>query len=199
MNNKPLITQPMLLFALIFSLLMIGLQTLQPTLLYQREAILTGEAWRLWSGNLVHTNYYHMLLNLAGFWILLLLCGPALPLKLLISSIFLTATVIGSALLLWHPDIIWYAGLSGVLYGLFVIGAICLAISGEMLSFIALLGLIIFRLASSWLGEADTVTEKMIEARIVDEAHLYGVVAGSIIGACWFAYNKWYKPGNNAE
>lgn len=190
MNKTPLITPATLLFALAFSLLIIGLQTFQPALLYQREAILTGEAWRLWSGNLVHTNTYHMLLNLAGLWILLLLCGPAMPLKLLISSIFLATTVVGGAMLLWHPDIHWYAGLSGVLYGLFVVGAVCLALAGERLSFIAMLGLIVFKLGSSWLGDSDTATEAMIEARIVDEAHLYGAAAGIIIALVWFFYSR---------
>ena len=94
MNTPPLITRPVLLFSLAFSLLIFGLQMLQPILLYQREAILAGEAWRLWSGNLVHTNHYHMLLNLAGFWIFLLLCGSATTLKLLIFSIFFASTVI---------------------------------------------------------------------------------------------------------
>ncbi len=200
MNKTPLITPPVLLFALAFSLLIIALQTLQPTLLYQRESILAGEAWRLWSGNLIHTNYYHMLLNLAGFWIFLLLCGSALSLKLLISSIFFATTLIGCALLILHPEIKWYAGLSGVLYGLFVVGAVCLAAAGEILSFIALIALIAIKLGSSWLGDSDMTTQNMIEARIVDEAHLYGVIAGSFIAVCWLPYTLWRKKqGQNKK
>ncbi len=201
MNKPILITRPVLLFALAFSLLIIGLQALQPSLLYQREAILAGEAWRLWSGNLIHTNLYHMLLNLAGFWIFLLLCGAVLPLKLLISSIFFAATLIGCALLILHPEIEWYAGLSGVLYALFVVGAACLAMAGEMLIFCAFLTLIILKLGSSWLGDADAMTQQMIAARIIEEAHLYGVLAGVLIVAFWLPYTLWHrqKQRNSAQ
>lgn len=188
MNETPLITRSVLLFALAFSLLIIALQTVQPTLLYKREAILAGEVWRIWSGNLVHTNYQHMLLNLAGLWIFLLLCGSAISLKLLISSIFITSTVISGTLLYLHPEIHWYAGLSGVLYGLFLIGAACLAIAGEILSFFALLSLIALKLGSTWFSDSDAVTQTMIQARIVDEAHIYGAIAGGITIFCWLAY-----------
>ena len=196
MNRPPLITRPVLLFSLAFSLLIIGLQMIQPDLLYQREAILTGEAWRLWTGHLVHTNHYHLLLNLAGFWIFLLLCGSALHLKLLIFSILFASTVIGLALLTLHPEIKWYAGLSGVLYGLFLIGAVCLAVAGEILSFIALTALIAIKFGSSWLGETDQTTQNMIEARIVDEAHIYGVLAGIAIVVCWLPYTLWHRKQN---
>lgn len=199
MNKAPLITLPVFLFALAFSLLIIGLQMLQPSLLYQREAILAGEAWRLWSGNLIHTNHYHMLLNLAGFWIFLLLCGSTITLKLLIFSIFFAATVIGFALLTLHPEIKWYAGLSGVLYGLFIIGAICLAAAGEMLSFIALTALIVIKLGTSWFGDSDAMTQTMIAARIVDEAHLYGALAGGMTAACWLPYTLWVRKQDRAK
>ena len=121
-----------------------------------------------------------MYLNLAGLWIFLLLCGSALTLKLLIFSIFLSATLIGIALLVLHPEIQWYAGFSGVLYGLFVVGAICLALSGEIPSFIALMALIVIKLGAGWLGGADGLTQDLIQASIVEESHLYGILGGCL-------------------
>lgn len=178
MNKNSLIPLPLLLFALAFSLLLPVLQQFKPILLYHRDAVLAGEAWRLLTGNLVHTNDYHLYLNLAGLWVFLLLCGSVITIKLLISSIFISGISIGCALLLLHPEIRWYAGLSGVLYGLFIIGSVCLALTGEIFSFCALLALIFIKLGSVWLGETDDLTQNMIQAKIIDEAHIYGAIAG---------------------
>ena len=36
-------------------------------LAYRRELILEGQWWRLLSGNFLHTNIWHLAMNLAGF------------------------------------------------------------------------------------------------------------------------------------
>lgn len=42
-------------------------------LAYRRSAISDGQWWRLITGNLLHTNHWHLLMNLAGLWVLLFL------------------------------------------------------------------------------------------------------------------------------
>ncbi|MEZ5448235.1 MAG: rhombosortase [Thiolinea sp.] len=178
MDRPTLFSPALLIYGLLFSLLLYLLQPYQEWLLYRRESILAGEAWRLWTGHLVHTNPYHLYLNLGGFWIFLLLCSPVLNLKILNFSIILGATLISFAFLAWHPQLDWYAGFSGVLYGLFVTGALCLLLAGDWLIFSGLLLLVAIKLLSGWLGDSDELTQQLIKARIVDEAHYYGALAG---------------------
>lgn len=180
MNKTPLITRPLLIFALGFSLLMLALQHIQPTLLYQRESILAGEAWRLWTGSFVHTNLNHLVLNLAGFWVFLLFCGQTLHLKFLISSIIFCAFIVGTGLFLLNPDIIWYAGFSGIQYGLFLAGGILLVISGEKIYGAALLVLVTGKMLMDAFTPTDQLSQSLIGASVIHQAHWYGSVAGII-------------------
>lgn len=43
----------------------------RPWLAYDRHAIESGQYWRLWSAHVAHLTLWHLLLNLAG-WLLLL-------------------------------------------------------------------------------------------------------------------------------
>lgn len=180
MNSTAFIPRPILLFALGFSLLLVALQYLQPTLLYQRESVLAGEAWRLWTGNFVHTNANHLLLNLGGFWVFLLLCAHTLSLKFLISSIIFCALSVGIGLLLFNPAIIWYAGFSGIQYGLLLAGGICLLLEGETIYGAALLVLITGKLLLDAFTGAEQLSQSLINAPVIQQAHWYGAVAGMI-------------------
>ncbi|MEZ5536387.1 MAG: rhombosortase [Thiolinea sp.] len=176
----PLIPRPILLFAVIFSLLLFILQGQQPQLLYQRESIPAGDAWRLLSASFVHTNYSHLLLNLAGFWLFLLLCSQVLNLKFLISSIIFSALGVGTGLFLLSPQIIWYAGFSGVQYGLFLAGAIYLITSGEKTFGVILLALISAKIILDAFTTSDQLSQALIDAPVIQQAHWYGAVSGII-------------------
>lgn len=180
MNNMPLIPRPILLFAVILSLLMTVLQALQPELLYQRESILAGEAWRLWTASFVHTNYAHLTLNLAGFWLFLLLCSQVLPLKFLIFSIICSALGVGFGLFVLNPGVIWYAGFSGVQYGLFLIGAVYLTTTGEKIFGATLFLLIIGKMALDGFTASDQLSQALIAAPVIQQAHWYGAGTGIV-------------------
>lgn len=159
---------------------MLALQSVQPTLLYQRESILAGEAWRLWTGNFVHTNINHLALNLAGFWVFLLLCGQNLHLKFLIFSIIFCAFIVGTGLFLLNPQIIWYAGFSGIQYGLFLAGGIVLIIEGDKIYGSALLILVIGKMLMDAFTPTEQLSQSLIEAPVIHQAHWHGAVAGTI-------------------
>jgi rhomboid family GlyGly-CTERM serine protease len=85
---------------------------------YDRVALSSGEWWRIATGHMVHLNMPHLLLNLFGLFLLCELLWRDLPwrhgLGLLVSAALGTG-----ALLFWlHPELAWYAGLSGALHGL---------------------------------------------------------------------------------
>ena len=198
MNPSLIPSRAVLGFALVFSLLLSVLQAFQEHLLYRRELVLAGEAWRLLTANLVHTNANHLALNLAGLWTFILLTGTVLNLKILNFSIMFTGLFITTALFLFHPSIQWYVGFSGILYGLFIIGGVLLALNKEWLTCIALLVLIALRLGISGLDNTDLSTTQLINAPVLIEAHLYGALGGLICGLT-IIYAHWQAGKNHAK
>jgi rhomboid family GlyGly-CTERM serine protease len=95
-------------------------------LAYHRGGVLQGELWRLLTGHLVHASPSHLLWDL-----LPLLCLGFLFERCLARSLWgtlgISAVVVGGGLLLLSPALAVYSGLSGVLNGLWVAGALTAA------------------------------------------------------------------------
>jgi len=88
-----------------------------------REPLLAGELWRLWTAHLAHGSAYHLGWNLAALVALGLLFEY--PLKQRIWSLmFVSFSVVGLGLVLLDSRLWIYCGLSGVLNGLWVGGAL---------------------------------------------------------------------------
>ncbi|MGL4614442.1 MAG: rhombosortase, partial [Shewanella sp.] len=112
--------------ALLVSVLCIGLYLaglampfVDQLLAYQRSAITQGQWWRLVTGNLLHTNHWHLLMNLAGLWIVLFLHHFHYQLKGVSLLFLLLCLLEGLGLYLGYPQLLGYVGLSGMLHGLF--------------------------------------------------------------------------------
>lgn len=82
-------------------------------LIYSREAILTGEVWRLFSCHWVHFTGYHLLYNLVVFVAVGFILEKEYYYQLLFIYFF-SALAISTALLVLKPDMIFYGGLSGI-------------------------------------------------------------------------------------
>ena len=91
---------------------------------YDRPAIADGEVWRLLSAHFVHLGYQHLALNLAGLALVWLLVGRRFGTRqwLLAATISIAVMSVG----FWFLDagMRWYVGLSGLLHGILVAGAI---------------------------------------------------------------------------
>ena len=165
------------------SLLMIALQFFQDDLVFKRDAINHGEWWRLITGNFVHTNYPHLALNLTGLWIMGFLFSDSFnPKKILISTLFLS--IFTGLLLYWFsPELGWYAGFSGVLYGLFLVGAITAIYQKDFIFGIGVALLIIGKvLWGHFMGGSESSAE-LIGVPVATDAHLFGITGALIIGA----------------
>ncbi len=91
--------------------------------LYDRDAILQGEWWRLWTGHWVHFSTSHLGWNLvvllaAGTWLERLRPG------LLARYVFVGAPAAGLGLLAFAPGMEIYGGLSGLATGVVVLLAL---------------------------------------------------------------------------
>jgi len=93
-------------------------------LIYDRDAIIAGEFWRVASGALVHLTPAHFIFNLVAFaaagWVIE---QRAYPHYWLVGG--LTALLGGAVLFVAAPGITRYGGLSGVAVGLIAYASLC--------------------------------------------------------------------------
>jgi rhomboid family GlyGly-CTERM serine protease len=171
----------MLTVALLMLVSLWLLQMLQSFLIFDHRLIAAGQVWRIWTGHFVHTNSEHLLLNAVGFSLFLLLYQPHIRLlSLLYRSVYL-ATGIGFGLFWLNPEIGRYAGLSGVLYGLFSLFALQAIFKQDYL-----VGYAVFFAVSSkilWENIDPSINHHnalLINARVASEAHLYGYLAALV-------------------
>jgi rhomboid family GlyGly-CTERM serine protease len=182
----------------VISLIAIALYfvNLESLLAYRRDDIGLGEYWRLFTGNLLHTNNWHLVMNLAGLWVIMLLHQQYYR-SVSFTFIFVALCWLqGIGLYLFYPGLLGYVGLSGMLHGLFTYGALKDISVGMRSGYLLLIGVIVKVGYEQWFGASEQVTE-MIGARVATEAHLIGVITGIIVFTCVKLYqtfsNKAHK------
>ncbi len=157
-----------------------------PSLQWQREALANGQYWRMLTAHLVHLDAHHLLLNLFG---LLLICellwddlaiGYALTLLL--------ASALGVSLLLWiyQPQLRWYAGLSGVLHGMWAGCAGAALLRKKNLFYLGALLFLAAKLVYESGLQTGNVAGNISGMPVVPVAHLYGALSGLV----WLALRQ---------
>ena len=156
----------------------------EPTLnglMYDRSAIASGELWRALSGHIVHSNGWHLLLNLASLLMIGLLFSQHLT-RLFWLLVFVLSGLMISACYFWiAPEYNYYVGLSAVLYSVIIIGAL-LDIKEQPLIAVIVLVIVTARVIwQQYSGSMDSLAE-LIEDRVAIESHLFGICSGYVIG-----------------
>ncbi|OFI35389.1 rhombosortase [Alteromonas lipolytica] len=170
---------PLILAVVCIALYLVG-EPATDLLAYDRYALESMETWRLISGNLVHTNGYHLLLNLVGLLLLWALHGehyrPITFLKIFVWCSLGTSL----SIYLFSPQLIWYVGLSGALHGIFVWGA-CMDILNKMRSGWLLLGGLVVKIVLEQTQGSSAEVASLIDASVAIDAHLYGAICGALL------------------
>jgi rhomboid family GlyGly-CTERM serine protease len=164
------------LFVTCFSLQSAGLAS---TLQFDRALIDQGHYWLLLTGHLVHLNWTHWALNMAGLVIVAVFFSLYGSILDWLFVLLFSAIVIGLGLYWFHPELGWYVGLSGVLHGLFIYGAIREIRFYPVSGYILLL-LLTGKLFWEYMNGALPGSEQMTGGRVLVEAHLYGAIAGLV-------------------
>ena len=155
------------------------LANVEITLRYDRQMLIEGELWRLFTGHLLHLNSPHLWLNMAGVLIVASFFNGSCSTRQWLLLLFFSAVWISLGLFLFVPNMLWYMGLSGVLHSLFVVGAWherqCHPLSGNILLILLLVKVIVEQ-----MGGGLDASEAMIGATIAVDAHLFGVIAGVV-------------------
>lgn len=146
---------------------------------YDRAAISLGEWWRLLSGHLVHLGWIHLALNLAGFGLIVALFWRYWTTINFLLVFMLSLIAVDIGLWWFSPEVRWYVGLSGILHGLLIAGAI-LSFRKEQLFSIAVMAIVIGKLAWEQITRTSAGTEKLIGGHVLFDAHLYGFTGGII-------------------
>ncbi len=149
--------------------------------LLTRDGLARGEVWRLWTGHLVHHTAAHFLFDVGAALLLLgfvrsRLVWIALP------------PVISAVFLMTRPELSSYAGLSGVLHGVFALACFEIARSARgmerTLALATLLGVIAKAATESITGTPLFTGTFDMGGATVFEAHLAGVVC-ALLAVYW--------------
>jgi len=181
MFNRTFIQQHSLplVLTLTATLLAIAGDSLTELLRYHAGDIKAGEIWRLISANLVHLGWSHTLMNLFGLgliWGLFWNCFSSWQWWL----ISLTSGLgVSLGLLILNPELVWYVGLSGVLHGLFVAGAVGAIRRGDRREAILLAAIVSKLLWEQYFGALPGSAD-MAGGPVVVDSHLYGAIAGAL-------------------
>ena len=146
---------------------------------YDRTGIAEGELWRLVTGHFAHLGMTHLILNIAGLAVVWLLVGGGYSLLHWIFVIASSLAVIDLCFWFLDSGLGWYVGMSGLLHALLVAGLVSRfrVAKGESL---ALAALIAGKIAWEQLAGPLPGSELSAGGAVVVNAHLYGVVAGSL-------------------
>lgn len=148
-------------------------------LVLDRDGLRAGQAWRLWSGHLLHVGATHATINLAAAAVLALIAQRLGRLASLLWMCAVAMPAIALGLLVLLPRLQWYAGLSGVLH------AACTWLLLALPLRWALTGLALLACKLGWEMHAPRTVDAVA---VVSEAHRLGVLCALLAAAlCWLA------------
>lgn len=164
------------LFTTVVALHAAGIEV-QELLKYQRSAVERGEWWRLVTGHLVHGNFQHMALNLAGAGLVAVLFGRDYSAANWWFILLASALSIAVGFVFCEPQLQWYVGLSGVLHGAIAAGIVAWwHYENRRLTLIAAV-LLVLKLGWEQSHGALPLSGDM---PVIVDAHLYGSIGGAV-------------------
>lgn len=149
---------------------------------YRRELIAGGEFWRLFSGHFTHLNLAHAVMNAAGLLLVSCLFVRELSRPQWWALVLGAPGFISAGLWLRQPDLLGYAGFSGVLHGLIYLGVVRLLPSAPVLAGVILVLLVGRQVWEQTAAYNPEYLRHWIEGRVMPDAHLFGAVAGLLTG-----------------
>jgi len=154
------------------------LQFVQNSAAFDRSLIEQGEVWRFLSGHFTHLNWSHFGLNMGGVIMVMVFFANYQSSTYWLGAIVFIALLCSAGLML-DMQLNRYVGFSGVLHGLFIIGA-RFEMRRYKLSGVVLLVLIVAKLIWEQVFGAMPGSEEMTGGRVAVNAHLYGALAGGL-------------------
>jgi len=188
--------QPLFIAIISLTVLFFIAQLLQADFVFNRPQIESGQWWRVIGGNLTHSNYPHLLLNLSGLWILGLLFIDTFNAKTFIFSTIFLCLIVGLGLYYFTPELHNYYGFSGALYGLFFVGGVNATLKKDIFTGISVAMLILGKIIWDFFQGGSISSEELIGIPVATDAHQYGLL-GAILISLFLAINHYMDKNNN--
>jgi len=173
--------------------LMAALQALpeewRAMLRYDRDALASGQVWRILTANFIHLGWRHLALNVAGFLMIGWLFADEVSARSWLVVLILCCLASSLGLYWFTPDVYWVVGMSGALHGLFVFGALSWISHGYHAGWGLLLG-VAGKLFWEHAMGAVPLSESVVGGPVVTDAHLWGAIGGVIAG---LSYALWRR------
>ncbi len=176
-----LLNKNLLISVLLLSVILIIGQWFQSDLFFNRNDIDQGQWWKLLSGNFTHSNIPHLLLNLSGLLILMLLFIDNFSSRTFILSTLFLAVIVGLGLYFYTPELTGYYGFSGVLYGLYFVAAISAILAKDFFTGISVAVLIAGKILWDYVNGGSQASAELIGIPVANDAHLYGFIGSLLI------------------
>ena len=189
--------KPLVKAILIFTILLFLLQFFQNQLVWNRPEIEAGKWYRIITGNLIHSNYPHLFLNLAGLWIAGLLFVDSMNSKTFLLSTIILSLFVGLGLYYFSTDLMKYYGFSGVLYGLFIVGGTSLILQKDYITGFLLYLFIGGKIIWDSLYGASKSSAELIGVPVAVDAHISGAVGAILISLALYLTHYYKKTAKN--
>jgi len=144
--------------------------------------------WQWLTPSLVHMNWMHWLLNILNLIALVMIFASAWNIWRLVSLFISSSFIIMICLYLFSPNIMYYVGMSGVLYALVVYSALLCLKQQPFISSTILVYVTLKLTAHDWVNQMMGVDKALSNMPIVTDVHWYG----TIIGIIFFIIHKVY-------
>jgi len=161
----------------------------EPTLRYDRESIEKGQLWLLLTGNFVHLGTSHLGMNMAGLALIVALVWTQFNAIEWLVIIVLASLAVGLGLYWLDPEISLYVGFSGTLHALIIAGSLA-DLKRYPVSATALIAMVVAKLAWEQYAGALPGSESVAGGSVVVNAHLYGAIAGGVLGGALLALRR---------
>ncbi|PCJ36955.1 MAG: rhombosortase [Moraxellaceae bacterium] len=173
-----------LVIAIVLTLSILGESATQALSLH-RSMIDNGEWWRIITGQVVHLSVNHTLLNAMGYIILCFGFRKEVSATEEMLALIVSMFGVGFGIYLFNPEISWYVGLSGAIYGLLISNVMIGAKRTPTLSALFLFFIVTKIIYEQFFAGPDRATEALIGGEVAIDSHLYGALTGLIPGTFW--------------
>ncbi len=144
---------------------------------FERVAVQSGQWWRLLSAHFVHLGVRHLLLDGAALVLLWALFARALGPKSWVLVLLGAIAAIDAGLWWLAPRLQWYVGISGLLHGVWAVGAVLSAWRREVMGWLLMIALA-GKLAWEQHAGASLVVASF---PVVVDAHLFGALGALLV------------------
>jgi rhomboid family GlyGly-CTERM serine protease len=162
-------------------LVMVCLQIIDSQIFrFQQDWVQKSEFWRVITAHWIHFNWQHLGLNCLGLVLCVAIARPAWSIgRWIVYNILLAIGI--SLLFTWlNPELDWYVGYSGVLFGVILLAAIELFKTERIIALLLGIG-VCSKVALEQTSLVTVTTSEFIGLPVIIDAHLYGVLLAVVI------------------